>query len=131
MLEYKCNKEQRNTGGIKIMERKEWAVIVNQKGYITGGTAMAYNSRAEALNSAAFIARVLYNANVCEAHVFVVDRKEIDVDFISINKDDLECKVRYHYSISNTGKLKTVYFYEGWSEKQKKIASQWLDEEEK
>lgn len=106
------------------MERKEWIVIVSQKGTITGGTAKAYNSRAEALNNAAFVARALYNASVREAHVFVANRKEIDADLTIINK------VRYHYSISNTGKMKAMYFYESWSEKQKKIALQWMDEED-
>lgn len=109
------------------MERKEWIVIVSQKGTITGGTAKAYNSRAEALNNAAFVARALYNASVREAHVFVANRKEIDADLTIINK---EYKVRYHYSISNTGKMKAMYFYESWSEKQKKIALQWMDEED-
>ena len=103
---------------------KEWVVVVNQELAIVGGDRLLCNSKSEALNNASFIARAMYNAGVNESHVFVVKRNEVDP------LDELFCKVYYHYSVfCESGAQKMILMYEGWSNNQKKIASQWLDEE--
>lgn len=99
---------------------KEWVVVVNQECTIVGGDRISCNSKSEALNNAAFIARAMYNAGVNESHVFVVKRNEVF------------CKVYYHYSVfCDPGAQKMLLMYEGWSNNQKKIASQWVGEEGK
>lgn len=105
---------------------KEWVVVVNQECTIVGGDRISCNFKSEALNVAAFIARAMYNAGVDESHVFVVKRNEVDP------LNELFCKVYYHYSaFCESGAQKMLLMYEGWSNNQKKIASQWVDKEDK
>lgn len=105
---------------------KEWAVVVNQECTIVGGDRISCNSKSEALNNAAFIARAMYNAGVNESHVFVVKRNEVDP------LDEVFCKVYYHYLVfCEPGMQKMLLMYEGWRNNQKKIVSQWVGEEGK
>ena len=105
---------------------KEWVVVVNQECTIVGGDRIACDSKSNALNDAAFIARAMYNAGVRESHVFVVKRSKI------YPMDEAFCTVYYHYSVfCEPGTQKMLLMCNGWSNNQKKIASQWLDEEGK
>lgn len=115
------------------MERKNWLVIVNEECSIYSGDTMVCESKNQAVNIASFVARVLYNTGKLERHIFVVNRVKKEVSPIFVDEEDLEYNVIYHYSLlyySDLG-LKMLMLYEGWAANQKKIASQWLDEEGK
>lgn len=114
------------------MERKNWLVLVNKECSIKGGDVITCVSKSQALNIASYVARVLYNAGAHERHVFVVNRKETGIETL-VDREDFEYKVICHYSIvyyADLG-LKMLIHYDCWWENQKKIASQWLDEEGK
>lgn len=115
------------------MDRKNWLVIVNKECSIYGGDTIVCESKNNAVNIASFVARVLYNTGQLEKHIFVVNRIKKDVVLTIVDKEDLEYNVIYHYSVlyySDLG-LKMLLLYEGWAANQKKIASQWLNEEDK
>lgn len=113
------------------MERKNWLVIVNDECKLCGGDVMVCDTKSQAVNIASFLSRILYNIGKVEKHIFVVNRIKKDT-VLTVHKEDLEYNVIYHYSVlyySDLG-LKTLLLYEGWAANQKKIASQWLGEEE-
>lgn len=114
---------------VKEMKRKNWLVIVNTKCSIKGGNRKRFDSRSSAIADASFIANVLYNA-CANSHVFVVEEEEIE-DIESNDLDELKYKVKYHYSVICDKLLKMILFYEGYSDKRRKIASQWIGEEDK
>lgn len=110
------------------MKQTNWMVIVNTECSITGGNRKCFDSRSSAIADASFIANVLYNA-CANSHVFVVQEEIEDIE--SNGLDELKYKVKYHYSVICDNLLKMILFYEGYSDKRRKIASQWLDEEMK
>lgn len=115
------------------MERKNWLVIVNNERKLFGGDVMVCDTRSQAVNIASFLSRILYNIGKVEKHIFVVNRIKKDTVLTLVDKEDLEYNVIYHYSVlyySDLG-LKMLLLYEGWAANQKKIASQWLNEEDK
>lgn len=107
------------------MSNKEWMVVVNKECTITGGDRISCNSKSEALNVAALVARALYNVNTRESHVFVAKREEADVELPAFMKND----IKYHYSVVCEADLKMILLYEGFCNNRKRIALQWLDEE--
>lgn len=114
------------------MERKNWLVIVNNERKLCGGDVMVCDTKSQAVNIASFISRILYNIGKIEKHIFIVNRLNKDA-VLTDNKEGLEYNVIYHYSVlyySELG-LKMLLLYEGWAANQKKIASQWLNEEDK
>lgn len=111
--------------------RSGWLVLVNKECSIKGGDVIICESKSKAINIASYVARVLYNAGVLEQHVFVVNRAETDIT--TIDEKEFKYRVICHYSISyyvGIG-LKMLMRYDGWAANQKKIASQWLNEEDK
>lgn len=106
------------------MKRKNWLVIVNTDCSINGGNRKRFDSRSSATAEAAFIANVLYNA-CANSHVFVVQEEEIE-DLESDDLDELKHKVKYHYSVICNNRLKMILFYEGYSDKQTRLVSQWI-----
>ena len=93
--------------------KNNWLVVVNEKCTINGGDRLAFKTRSEALNAAAFVARILYKVGVFESHVFVVNRIESDIE--------LECKVVYHYDILCKKTCKAMYLFDRWYDNQKLI----------
>lgn len=109
------------------MTNKNWMVVVNKECTITGGDRISCNSKSESLNVAALVARSLYNVDARESHVFVVKREQADVELPAFIKN----VVKYHYSIVRESGLKMILLYDGFCGNQKRIATQWLDEEGK
>lgn len=111
--------------------RSDWIVIVNKECSIKGGDVIVCESKSKAMNIASYVARVLYNASVFEQHVFVVNRTEKVIE--TIDGDEFGYRVICHYSIIyyiDMG-LKMLMRYDGWGANQKKIASQWMGDENK
>lgn len=106
--------------------KSNWLVIVNEFCDIIGGDRLVCKTRAEALNIAAFTARVLYNADVCERHVFVVKRVETEAEATIVSKEDLEYRVIYHYSIAGSDSMKWIFLYDGWCDNQKKLCFKFI-----
>lgn len=109
------------------MSNKNWMVVVNKECTITGGDRISCNSKSESLNVAALVARSLYNVDARESHVFVVKREKADVELPEFIKN----VVKYHYSIVRESGLKMILLYDGFCGNQKRIATQWLDEQGK
>ena len=112
--------------------KNNWMVIVNEECSIKDGDAITCAEKSQAINIASYVARVLYNTNVYERHVFVVNRIETGIE-TPVYKEDFKYRVISHYSIvyyTHVG-LKMLIRYDGWSENQKKIASQWMGDENK
>lgn len=101
--------------------KNNWLVIVNEKCTINGGDRLVFKTRSEALNAAAFTARILYKAGVSESHIFVVKRVESGVEPTCITKDEIEFRVMYHYSLSCEETYKAMFLYDGWCDNQKTI----------
>lgn len=104
--------------------RNNWLVIVNEKCTINGGDRLAFKTRSEALNAAAFAARILYKAGASESHIFVVNRVETDAEPTCITKDELELRVMYHYSVSCEKTYKAMFLYDKLCDNQKLIEYQ-------
>lgn len=110
------------------MSNERWIIIVNKECSIVGGNRRRFDNRSGALTVAMLIANILYAAGVSR-HIFVVKEEIYDLDCDDI--DELKYTVKYHYSVVCNEKLKMLLSYEGYADNQKKIASQWLDEEGK
>lgn len=106
--------------------KNNWLIIVNEKRSINGGDRLTFKTRSEALNAAAFTARILYKAGVSESHIFVVNRVETGAEPTCITKDELEFRVMYHYSVSCEKAYKAMFLYDRWSDNQKLIEYQAL-----
>lgn len=111
--------------------RNNWLVCVNKECSIKGGDVITCVSKSEAINIASYVARVLCNTGKFERHIFVVNRVETDATPTIVDKEDLEYRVIYHYSIVCESGLKMILLYDGFCGNQKRIAMQWLDEEGK
>ena len=99
------------------MSSKEWFVIVNKECYIELGYEISCSSKSKALKLADFIARLLYNVDTRESHVFVVKRETDDFK---------KTIVENHYSVRCDLCLKSIYLYDGYCNNQREILSKFI-----